>query len=240
LTYQYTVQLGGVPLSLRTRHSIGSLGAFRSEETPVAALCVPEERYQTGLMMQRDLVPASVEFGLLSAEVGTALLPYDRCLFHGAAFQWRGKAWIVTAPPGTGKTTQYALWKMRYGAEIRLLNGDKPILEFRPDGEILVRPSPWCGKESMHTSDSAPLGGLIVLTRGSENRMVKLNAGAAVEPVYRQFIYAPDEEQSAAAVCRLEERMLLSIPVWELGNVGNVASAELAHDTITEWEAGKV
>ena len=176
---ELTVVLAGIPvrLSLRSPAYAACFQPFRTEADPVAAVRVPEDALKEAAPhYEAGTTPEQVEYLELGPRVCDALLPYGRILFHGAAIVWRGRAWIFTANSGTGKTTQYMLWKLCFGSEIRILNGDKPLLEFRKDG-ILVHPSPWRGKEGLGSLDTAPLGGIILLEQSEENRM--LCAGGA-------------------------------------------------------------
>lgn len=239
MDYQYTISLNGIPVRLDARNRIEVLDSYTVPETAAVAVHVPESEYRRGTAgVPADTYPA-VEFGLLSCAVSNALIPYGCCIFHGVAFRWRERAWIFTAPPGTGKTTQYALWKTQFGDELRLLNGDKPLLDFRENGGIWVRPSPWSGKENMRRQESAPLGGVILLEQGPENRIRMLTPQAAVEPIYRQFLFFADGKEQVETVCAFEEQMLHSVPVWELSNVGDAAAARLTHDTIVQWEENR-
>ena len=61
------------------------------------------------------------EFYQLSGLVSRFLLKYNRCIFHGVAFLWKDQAWIITAPSGTGKTTQICLWQKLFGREIEIM-----------------------------------------------------------------------------------------------------------------------
>ena len=101
------------------------------------------------------------------------------------------------------------LWKLCFGSEIKILNGDKPLLEFRKGG-ILVHPSPWRGKEGLGSLDAAPLGGIILLEQNEENRMRRLLPAEAAGP------------------------LLTQVPVWLLQNRGDAASAALCRDTLME------
>ncbi len=170
--------------------------------------------------------------------MGDALPQFDKLLFHGCAFLWRDKAWIFAAPSGTGKTTQYVLWKMQYPEEITMINGDKPILEFRTDS-IMLHPSPWRGKENMGVQRSAPLGGIIYLRQDEENRVERLSAKEAVQPIFGQILFSADDVQTIKAVAKLEERLLNCVPVWQLRNRGDSESAILCHDTLRREEDGE-
>ena len=169
---------------------------------------------------------ARLEFSELPARFSDVLLPHKRCVFHGTAFLFDGKAYIFTAPSGTGKTTQYVLWKLLLGKRIQMLNGDKPILEDREDG-IWVRPSPWTGKEGMGTPQSAPLGGLILLEQGRENRVERLSVRQAAVPIFSQFLFTAETEDLVRQTAALAGRLLQQTPVWKLTNRGDEASARL-------------
>ena len=95
--------------------------------------------------------------------------------------RWRSSGGAVSGfgPSGAGKTTHYLRWKLRYGEELRLLNGDKPLLEIPPEGAITVHPSPWYGKEGMQQYFSGPLGGIILLEKAVENRTRTASAARA-------------------------------------------------------------
>lgn len=180
--------------------------------------------------------PALVEFHALAPATADALLPHRRCVFHGTAFIWRGRAWIFTAPSGTGKTTQYILWKSLYGEQIQMLNGDKPILAWAEDGQLWVHPSPWTGKEGMGRGEAAPLGGVIYLAQGRENTIAPLAPAQAAAPLFCQFLFSAATAAAVEQACALEEQLLATVPVWLLVNRGDEASARLTHDTILQWE----
>ena len=174
-----------------------------------------------------------IEYMELCNNISYALLSYNRVFFHGAAFLWRGKAWIFTAQSGTGKTTQFLLWKELFGDEIQIINGDKPILRFDNDG-ITVYPSPWNGKEGMGQLISAPLGGIVLLQQSSSNKIKKITAAEAAGSLFPQFLFNRNTVDDVRAVCRLEEMLLTQTPVWLLKNCGDQASAILCYDTLME------
>lgn len=175
--------------------------------------------------------PLSAELFRHALNVGDVLPEYNRLLFHGCAFEWRGKAWIFTGPSGTGKSTQYIQWKLLYGNEIHAINGDKPILELRDDC-IMVHSSPWRGKEHMGVVPCAPLGGIIDLNRSEENSIERITPQEAAETMFNQILFTAPNEECIKKAAALEEKILESVCVWRLNNRGDGASAKLCHDTI--------
>lgn len=200
-------------------------------ETPVGTVSITERELASAMLRYDDQTPAYVEHMELCPKVSALLLKHGRVFFHGTAFMWKNRAWILTAPSGTGKTTQYLLWKLLYGEEVQMINGDKPILECT-DGGIAVHHSPWRGKENMGQLLSAPLGGIIILEQAAENSMVRLEK-EAVFPLFRQFLF-PADRDTVKAVCEIEDKMLRSVPVFRLSNCGDKASAMLCHDILEE------
>lgn len=174
-----------------------------------------------------------IEHMELCTRLSNRLLPMDRVVFHGLAFAWREKAWLFTAPSGTGKSTQYFLWKLLYRDEAAIICGDKPILERRADGFIL-HSSPWNGKENMGTVQSLPLGGIVYLEQAAENSMERVGSGMAL-PIYSQLIYSPTDADTIRSACSICDALLRSVPLWRLRNRGDRDSARLCHDLLEEF-----
>lgn len=239
ISYKYLISLAGIPLMINCHFPYAAFEEFRTVENA-----------KENITVEPDMLSVSQRYALttewesaqdleriqLIGEIGSTLLKYNRCIFHGTAFIWHGKAWIFTAPSGTGKTTQYIRWKLLYNDEITILNGDKPILEFYGDETIIVHPSPWKGKENMGSMQYAPLGGLILLKQGAENHVQRLMPSSAALPLYSQFMFLVDNLENIDRVCMLETRLLKTCPAWKLTNLGDDDSAKLMHDTLLKWE----
>lgn len=232
-----TLSLGGVALGYTIHYEtlLPGFAPYITEEQETAHIALTTwERENARAIYPAEAHDDYVEYMELCPRTSDALLLHRRCIFHGTAFLWHGKAWIFTAPSGTGKTTQYALWKLLYDKELEILNGDKPLLDFSGD-EIWVRPSPWMGKEGMRQMKSAPLGGMILLRQGKENTIRRLSPREAVLPFYYQFIYSAAGEEQARQVRALEQQLLTKAPLWELTNLGDRDSARLTHDTLLQY-----
>lgn len=168
-----------------------------------------------------------VEYRCLIALVSRFLLRYDCCIFHCASFLWRGYVWLLTAPSGTGKTTQYMNWLHAHPGEITMLSGDMPVLELREDGSIWAHPTTWNGKENIGNRFSAPVAGVVYLEQGKENVLSSASASELVMPLFRQILGNPETEEQIRAMGRILDRMLRTLPVWKLVNLGDPASTEL-------------
>ena len=145
-----------------------------------------------------------VEYRCLLGLTARFLLHYDCCIFHAVAFRWRDRAWLLTAPPGTGKTTQYLNWQRLFSGEIQMISG------------------------------SAPLGGLVLLEQGKEDRIVPLSAQEGLVPLLRQFMVYTETEEEILRIAGLLERMLLTAPHWKMVNRGGDASTRLLRETLEQ------
>lgn len=179
-----------------------------------------------------------IEYKALIGPTSEFLLQYRCCIFHAVAFLWNGRAWLLTAPSGTGKSTQFLNWRRLYPGEITMICGDMPLLEQKEDGSIWVHATNWNGKESVGSFCSAPLGGIILLEQGKENRMEALSVREAIAPLLRQFAAFFDTEEKIHTICELLDRMLSCYPVWKMVNLGNDASTELLRRTLVERTGG--
>jgi len=188
------------------------------------------------LVDENETSMAFREFQSLMLKTGNELLLHDRVLFHGAAFTWNNKAWIFTAPSGTGKTTQLNHWRTLFKRDVKVINGDKPLLECKDDGKIIVHSSPWRGKERMGIKTlKAELGGIILLEQGKSNHIERMDPEDAVIPLFIEFIAYPDNKEQILAQADILDRILKRVPVWKLVNLGDEESAKMTVETLKAY-----
>ncbi|MCR5811635.1 MAG: hypothetical protein K6G34_09705 [Lachnospiraceae bacterium] len=176
------------------------------------------------------------EFCCLLEETADFLTLNNTTIYHGVAFIYERGAYILTAPSGTGKSTQYRNLRTMYGPGIRIINGDKPALGRNSDGQIIVYPSPWTGKERWAGKDKAPLHGLILLEQGQTNIVKTMDIQEAVLPVMEEFIYTARSRESVHTVCRMADSMLRRTPLYRFINKGDAESSAMLYDLITRVE----
>ena len=224
-----SVKLAGLPMEIGLQYSkyLYIFAPFASEEPPRAFASVSPDELARAAAWYPEGGAAYAEMMELCPRVSDALLPFGRLVFHALAFEWQGRVWLLTGPSGAGKTTHYLRWKLRYGEELRLLNGDKPLLEIPPEGAITVHPSPWYGKEGMQQYFSGPLGGIILLEKAAENRMRRMTPREAAGCLFTQLLIT-------RRACALEQALLERTPLWLLQNRGDSAAAELCRDTLSK------
>ncbi len=187
----------------------------------------------------RPVQGIDLEEKVFAALVSDALMPYDRLIFHSAAIIIKEKAWLLAAPSGTGKTTQYRNLKKLYPDKVDILCGDNPILIFEGDDRILVHHSPWNGKEGFGTERTAELAGIIFLEQAKENDLLPLPSKKAVIPAFEQIQTFLKTEEQVRKLFELERRLLETVPLYLLRNRGDMASSKILYSMITGQDPGQ-
>ena len=236
--YYYQGFLSDIPVVFSFRFADTALffGVYLLPSDPKCdAVYVPESDYYPRKWFSGVPENAYSEYSMSVYRASDALLSYGRCAFHAAAILWRGKALLFAADSGVGKSTQLRYWKAMNGEDVRILNGDKPLLHFEDNGRITVYPSPWKGKEGWgDDSISAELGGVILLQQGNDNSIKLLRPVDAAAPILRCFFSTMETVSSLDKICEFENLLLSAVPVWKLTNKGDADSALITRNTILE------
>lgn len=140
------------------------------------------------------------------------LLDFSGFQLHSSAVMLDGKAYLFSAPPGTGKSTHTAKWCRLFGATC--INDDKPVLRYL-DGKWYAYGTPWSGKENLSTPIRVELGGVAFLDRGEENTISRLEPGEAVGMLISQCPRFLNQTQMMKQLTLLDQ-LLRDVPVWLL------------------------
>ena len=202
-------------------------------EIPNDALCISvgKSEYEDWQKLGNTTRNGYAEYSLLSCHTSEYLMDYQRFVFHAVAMRWHDKAWLITAPPGIGKSTQYKNLKELYPEEISIINGDRPILQILDDGGIMVHPSPWNGKENWCGAEAAPLAGIIFLKHG-ENVIEPVSPKAMANSTFFSIFQSFDTGEVIQKAAKLAQQLLKSVPLWQLTNRGDLASSALIYDVM--------
>lgn len=199
-------------------------------------IALTDQEFDTLQQMLQLPLPCSDGYleGLkLYGKVAELFLPHNILLFHASAIALDGKAFLFTAPSGTGKSTHARLWRERFGDRVVMINDDKPMLQFCQDGTIQVWGTPFAGKDRLHTNMHAPLQGIVLLHQADENSIQPMTPHQAFphlfQQTYRDFDHPDDIRHCLDLVDRLSR-----LPVYSLGCTISQQAVSLAYSALTE------
>ena len=104
-----------------------------------------------------------------------AIVIKDGIMLHSSALSYKGKGILFSAPSGTGKSTQSALWKKEFEDEVVIINDDTPFIR-NIDSVSYVYGCPWSGKSEINEQMKVPVKAVISVKQGKENSVKKLTA----------------------------------------------------------------
>lgn len=159
--------------------------------------------------------PAYLETLALLRRIAEKLIDYDTVLFHGSVLAVDGKAYLFTAPSGTGKTTHSRLW-LENVPGCHILNGDKPFLRIMEDGKVLACGSPWRGKENYGINEILPLEGICILERDTYNHIEPVSCKDALGRLVRQT-FRPADPQLMLKALQLAGIIGQSVNLFHMG-----------------------
>ena len=162
----------------------------------------------------------------------TSLLKFGGFMLHSSAVEVDGKAYLFSAPSGTGKSTHTSLWLELFGDRARIINDDKPAIRFI-DGRAYAYGTPWSGKSDLNVNVSVPIQGICVLERSENNFIEPLDQGTAVFSILNQTI-RPRNGEYMNNLLTLLDKVIGSVPVWRMGCNISLEAAELAHKTMSQ------
>lgn len=146
-----------------------------------------------------------------SVSIPQILLARDVLFFHSSFIEYKGRGILFSAPCGTGKSTQAALWEKHRGAEV--INGDKAGVVIK-NSSAYACGIPICGTSGICKNKTLPLGAIVLLGQAKQNTVTRISGVDAISSllgnVYLDFL-VPEER----IMCiDLLEKLVENIPVY--------------------------
>ena len=181
-----------------------------------------------------EMEPEWREYLYYSSLFYRMLLPYDGMMLHSSAVAVDGRAYLFSAPPGTGKSTHTGGWMRLFGERAVMINDDKPALRFF-DGQLHACGTPFTGKAPVGSNIRVPVQGICILERGEKNSIRPVSPQEAMPRIYDQTIHRLTQKQMEQMLTTLE-KILHAVPVWLLQCNISEEAVRLAYETMKESE----
>lgn len=150
---------------------------------------------------------------------------------HASAVVHGGIGYVFLGFSGTGKSTHSQLWIENIpGTE--LLNDDFPVMRLLPDGSVRVFGSPWSGKTKCYKCEDAPVGAIVWLRQGKENRIGPLSPVDAYAALFSSTSEFRPVTSLADGWHRTLEGICSSVPFYVLDCLPDSSAAALCFQTV--------
>lgn len=153
------------------------------------------------------------EYMIAGAHFYKELIRFGGMMLHSSAVVVDSKAYLFSAPSGTGKSTHTSLWLEHFGDRAYILNDDKPAIRV-VDGKILVYGTPFSGKNDISENVGVPLKAIAFLSRGTENKIEKMAESRAIFSLLNQSI-RPQEQELVGELMKTLEDIISKVSVYD-------------------------
>ncbi len=202
-----------------------------NDDLAAEQLILEREAVEQGIKPRKFKDPF-LERAIIQRRVADFMISRNALMLHGSTVAVDGRAYLFTAPCGTGKSTHTRLWRALFGDRAMMVNDDKPFLRIVND-VVLACGSPWCGKHGLASNVCVPLQGICILSRGKENRIHQADAESVME-ILRQQAHTPADgdllEQSYALIHAIVNR----VPLWQLECNMDPEAAQISYKAMSE------
>jgi len=142
-------------------------------------------------------------------------LPYSEALLlHASVISFRGQGIAFVARSGVGKTTHTMLWKDAFAEQVRVVNGDKPIIRFK-EAVPYAYGTPWAGKENLQCNECVRLTDICFLERSDINATDRLPPEACLDAMMLQVLHS-EEPMAEVKVLGLIDQLLSACKLWRI------------------------
>ncbi len=120
------------------------------------------------------------------------ILRHNGILLHSSAVVKDNKAYLFSAPSGTGKSTHTSLWLKTF-PDAYILNDDKPAI-LLIDGKLYAAGTPFSGKCDLSKNEIVQLQGICFIERSIDNWIKPISKKQAIFEILNQTERIPYEK----------------------------------------------
>lgn len=173
----------------------------------------------------------TIEYIWLGAEFYNALIHFGGILLHSSCVVKDDRAYLFSAPCGTGKSTHTQIWLKRY-PDAYILNDDKPALRVTDDG-IYAFGTPFSGKTDLNVNKAVKVGGICIIVRDTTNHIERISTDEALFYILNQTVRPADEDVMDKVLTTLD-KIITNVPVYRLGCNMELEAAEVSFKGMRE------
>jgi len=189
-----------------------------------------ENEYDFLRARHSDLSDGLLEYMYTASKFYSDLILHQGIFIHASAVAVDEKAYLFSAPSGTGKSTHTALWTKVFGERALILNDDKPAVRIVED-QIYAYGTPWSGKTDQSINRRIPLQGICFLSRGEKNKINRISPSKAIPKLLEQTLL-PDDKTRMNLLLDTVQELMLRTPIFEMQCNMDPSAAVLSYETM--------
>lgn len=193
-------------------------GQYLTDSTRLADLTIDlgEDYLQQKQLESPYLSLDECEYIWSGARFCRYLLGYDGMVLHASAVAYEGRAYLFSAPCGTGKSTHARQWQHHFGNDkVQIINDDKPAIRLVND-VFYVFGTPWSGKSDRNLNLQVPLQAICFLEQALDNWTERLEPKAALNLLLSQTL-RPYDARAMDNLLNFLDRLIRQVPVYKMG-----------------------
>lgn len=188
--------------------------AYKTDDTkPDIRIAMPEEFLSERQKENPHLSMDECEYIWTGSAFYNLLPEFGGFLLHSSAVVYENKAYLFTAPSGTGKSTHTQLWLKNFEGSY-ILNDDKPAIKLE-DGKVMAYGTPFSGKTDWNVNKCVPLQAICILGRGEKNEIEKVPPEEALFVILDQTCRPYDADKMDKLLTILD-KVISEVPVYRL------------------------
>jgi hypothetical protein len=174
----------------------------------------------------KHLPPHTVEELVFTKNFAQYAMQTGGIVLHASAVVISGKAVLLSANTGGGKSTLAQNFVKAFGADkIKILNDDAPLLTQNGD-EFVAHGTPFAGGSGVNINANAPLAAVVFVEKSLQNAMHSLAAKDALPMLLKAIPLSGTPAKDMAKTLELLEQLLQKTPVCRFECINDVSAAE--------------
>ena len=171
----------------------------------------------------------TVNLAVTAMELPSDLIRRGGFLLHASYIRHGDGAILFTAPSGTGKSTQAALWEQFRGAQ--LINGDRAGVFVEPDG-VFARGIPYCGSSGVNRNVCLRVKCIVSLSQAPVTSIAPLTGLRAFRQIWEGCTVNLWDRQAVMACSELVSQVVQRVPVFHLACTPDCSAVEALEQAI--------
>lgn len=219
-----------------TDRYVGSVG----QSVDSAYMLVQNRGREHTVLLRRSSYPGRIGTNtvLNALQAEHLVLEQGGVVLHSSYVEWQGRAILFTAPSGTGKSTQAALWEQHRGAA--LVNGDRSVLRRAPDGAsptgFAACGLPFSGSSQTCRNVTRPLAAIVYLGQAPQTTIRRLRGAEAFRRVWEGCSVNTWSRADLDAATALVLDAVTGVPVYRLDCTPDESAVAALYNCLKEAE----